>query len=65
MQEPSPRLSTQLDITKTSGENLWLDRGFTWLVLGFACVTVVLLIWITWIIFQNAQPAIEKFGVGF
>ena len=65
MQEPSSRSSTQIDITKTSGENLWLDRGFTWLVLGFACVTVVLLIWITWIIFQNAQPAIEKFGLGF
>jgi phosphate transport system permease protein len=60
----SPRLSA-LDITKTSGENPSLDRGFTWLVLGFAGVTVLLLFWISWIIFQNALPAIEKYGLGF
>lgn len=60
----SPRLSA-LDITKTSGENTSLDRGFTWLVLGFAGVTVLLLFWISWIIFQNALPAIEKYGLGF
>ncbi len=61
----APNLSAELDITKTSRENLWLDRGFTWLVFGFACATVILLFWISWVIFQNAQPAIEKFGLGF
>jgi phosphate transport system permease protein len=61
----APNLFAELDITKTSRENLWLDRGFTWLVFGFACATVILLFWISWVIFQNAQPAIEKFGLGF
>lgn len=60
----SPKLDI-LDITKSNGENTWLDQGFTWLVLGFASLTVILLLWISWIILQNAQPAIEKFGLGF
>lgn len=54
-----------LDITITGGENLWLDQGFTWLVRVFAFSSVVVLFWMSWIIFKNAQPAIQKFGLGF
>ena len=53
------------DITKTGGANFWLDQGFTWLVRVFAFGTVALLFWMSWVIFQNAQPAIQKFGIGF
>lgn len=53
------------DITITGGENLWLDQGFTWLVRVFAFSNVVVLFWMSWIILKNAQPAIQKFGLGF
>lgn len=57
--------SEDIDITNGSGQNLWLDQGFTWLVRGFAFGTVAVLFWISWIIFKNAQPAIQKYGLGF
>lgn len=60
-----PNLSADVDITKSSGKNIWLDQGFTWLVLGFSGITVGLLFWMSWIILQNAYPAIQKFGLGF
>ncbi len=71
MPEPSieaanrSKTKAELDLTTATRENLWLDQGFTWLVLGVACITVALLVWMSWVIFQNAQPAIEKFGLGF
>jgi len=71
MPEPSieaanrSKTKAELDLTSATRENLWLDQGFTWLVLGVACITVILLVWMSWVIFQNAQPAIEKFGLGF
>ncbi len=54
-----------LDITTVTGKNLWLDQGFTWLARGFAFGTVAVLFWMSWVIFQNALPAIQKFGLGF
>ena len=57
--------AAELDIITTAGENLWLDQGFNWLVRGFAFCTVAVLFWMTWVIFKNALPAIEKFGLGF
>ena len=53
-----------LDITKGK-ENLWLDQVFTWFVSGFAFVTVGILFWLSWTIFEKAQPAIQKYGLGF
>jgi phosphate transport system permease protein len=58
-------LPADLDITISTGENLWLDQAFSWLVRGFAFGTVAILFWMSWVIFQNAQPAIQKFGLGF
>jgi len=54
-----------IDLTAATGQNSWLDRGFTWLVYSFAFATVAVLFWMSWLIFQKAQPAIEKFGWGF
>ncbi len=54
-----------LDITIANGENVWLDQGFAWLVRSFAFGTVAVLFWMSWVIFQKAQPAIQKFGLGF
>lgn len=69
MQERSEQASNlarakNLDII-TGGENLWLDQGFTWLVRGFALSIVVLMLWLSWTIFEQAQPAIQKYGWGF
>ncbi len=54
-----------LDIRSHKGENVWLDSSFTLLVRTFATLTVILLLWMSWILFGQAQPAIEKFGISF
>ena len=61
----SPTGATVDLITTAGGENAWLDQGFTWLVRSFACGTVAVLFWMSWIIFKNAQPAIQKYGLDF
>jgi phosphate transport system permease protein len=55
----------KFDITSTGGTNFWLDKAFTWLVYVFTSLTVGLLFWISWIIFRQAQPAINEFGLKF
>ena len=57
--------SSDLDLTAVSGENLWLDQGFTWLAYGFACCTAIVLFWLSWVILQQALPAMGQFGLGF
>lgn len=59
------KATVDLNIATASKENLWIDQGFTWLVRGFAFGTVAVLFWMSWIIFKNAQPAVQKFGLGF
>ena len=61
---PNP-VNIDLDITNKKGENLSIDDGFIWLVRSFAFLTVALLFWISWVIFDKARPAIAKFGLGF
>ncbi|BAZ21880.1 phosphate ABC transporter, inner membrane subunit PstC [Kalymmatonema gypsitolerans NIES-4073] len=58
-------IDENIDITATSGKNFWIDQGFTRLVYVFAAVTVAVLFWMTLVVFQQALPAIQKFGVGF
>ena len=53
------------DLATVDPINHWLNKGFTGVVWIFACCTVVLLFWMSWIIFDKARPAIEKFGLGF
>lgn len=41
------------------------DYGFTSLVWVCALSIVIILAWITWIVFRDAEPAINKFGLSF
>jgi phosphate transport system permease protein len=63
----SPLSSTavDLDLTAANGETRWLDATFSWLVRGFALCTVAVLFWMGWVIFRQAFPAIQQFGLGF
>lgn len=54
-----------LDLTVTGGRNYWTNQAFKWLVCAFATVTVIVLFWMTLIVFKQARPAIDKFGFGF
>jgi len=60
----SSEVGTELDIL-TSENNAWLDQSFTWLVRGCALASVTILFWLSWTIFEKAQPAIQKYGPGF
>ncbi len=42
-----------------------VDSIFTALVWLFASSVLVILLWIAWIVFEDAQPAIKTFGLGF
>lgn len=63
-QKPSHQVGG-IDLTATGGKNFWTNQAFTFLVYGFALITVVILFWMTWIIFGQAKPAIDKFGFSF
>ncbi|MDJ0798744.1 MAG: phosphate ABC transporter permease subunit PstC [Calothrix sp. MO_167.B12] len=67
MTNPSRQVvnSGNIDITDTKGINFLLETGFNWLVHGFALLTVAVLFWMSWVIFQQAYPSIAKFGLGF
>ncbi|KAM3099148.1 phosphate ABC transporter permease subunit PstC [Phormidesmis sp. 146-35] len=43
----------------------WLDQGFARMVQGIALATVAILFWMGWVIFVEAKPAIQAFGLGF
>lgn len=55
----------KIDITSSQGINFVIDNIFTWVVRGFAVITVMVLFWMSLVIFQTAQPAMQKFGFGF
>ena len=55
----------EVDITASNALARNLDWGFKQLVWVCALAVGAILIWITWIVFQDAQPAIAKFGLGF
>lgn len=63
--EPVPNLNVGSDITTTNRWDLLLEQGFTWLVRGFAFGTVAVLFWMSWVISQEAWPAIQQFGLKF
>jgi len=54
-----------VNLANQDRHNSFIDQGFTWLVQGFAVSVVLVLGWMSWVIFRQAQPAIEKFGFGF
>lgn len=57
--------STEVDLTDTNGEGLWLESGFTIFVWAFALGTAGTLFWMSAIIFKDAWPAIHQFGLSF
>jgi phosphate transport system permease protein len=61
----SKNIDTELDLSTVSGQSLWLDQGFTWLVYGLAICTALVLVWLSYVIFEQAIPAIGEFGLGF
>jgi len=52
-------------IFHTDSTTLWVNHGFQWLVKGIAVLTIVVLGWMGWIIYEKAQIAIKTFGLGF
>jgi phosphate transport system permease protein len=52
-------------LTAHGGLNFRLDQVFTFLVYLFATITVAILFIMTWVIFQEAKPAVFQFGLGF
>jgi phosphate transport system permease protein len=66
---PSSKLSSsdlsEIDVMGIDGQASWLDGGFTWLARLFAFCTVAVLGWMTWVIFQQALPAIREYGLEF
>lgn len=67
--EQTPNSSYQpnieLDLTSGDGTSAWLEPAFTWLARIFAFGTVAVLLWLSWVIFKEAQPAIAFFGLNF
>lgn len=60
--QPNP---DEINLTAENGEDAWLDRGFTLIVWTCAWATVAVLFVMSWVIFKDAQPAIQAFGVKF
>lgn len=58
-------VDTNSTLTVTGGRNYWTNQAFTWFGYIFAAITVIILFWMSFIIFKQAQPAISKFGFGF
>ncbi|MDF5710431.1 MAG: phosphate ABC transporter permease subunit PstC [Nostoc sp. S4] len=54
-----------LSLIVISRRNFWFDQGFTRLVYFFGVVTFAVLFLMSWVIYQEALPAIKQFGVGF
>ncbi len=57
--------STEVDLTDTKGEGLWMESAFTIFVWGFAIATAGTLFWMSAIIFKDAWPAVSQFGLSF
>ncbi len=57
--------STEVNLTDTKGEGLWMESAFTIFVWGFAIATAGTLFWMSAIIFKDAWPAVSEFGLSF
>jgi phosphate transport system permease protein len=63
--EPIDSNLARVDITESQGASGLLNRIFTGLVWVCAASGIVFLCWIAWTVFQDARPAIARFGLGF
>lgn len=57
--------ASEFDLSETKGDKPWLDYGFTILVLLSALLIALILIWMIFVVGQQALPAIQQFGLGF
>lgn len=64
-QEPATDNELDTDLTSTKDEGVWLEHGFTGLVWIIALATAGVLFWISWVIYKDARPAVEEFGLPF
>jgi len=53
------------DLTQTQGSANSINTFFRWLVGLAAFSVVIVLLWLAWTVFNDARPAINKFGLGF
>ncbi|MEA5516282.1 phosphate ABC transporter permease subunit PstC, partial [Nodularia sp. UHCC 0506] len=60
-----PLNNENIELIAKDGIKGWFDQGFTWLVYAFAAITVAMLFVMSWIIFKEARPAIDMFGIEF
>jgi phosphate transport system permease protein len=63
--EPLPDTELDTDLTSTQGEGIWLEHSFTILVWALALFTAGVLFWMSWVIYKDARPAVEEFGLSF
>lgn len=67
--EPIPPLNPipqeEISISSKQDFSIWLDYLFTGVVWLFAFSGVIILLWMAWIVFGDATPAIETFGLKF
>jgi phosphate transport system permease protein len=56
---------TALEINQTPGEIKWLESIFNFFVWGFALASAGVLFWICLIVYRDAQPAIQAYGLSF
>lgn len=64
-QVPRHSDSVEINLTAPKVEGALFDQGFTLIAWVFALTTVALLFVMSWVIFQQAQPAIGAFGLKF
>ncbi|MGF1492553.1 MAG: phosphate ABC transporter permease subunit PstC [Microcoleaceae cyanobacterium] len=55
----------EIDLFSQTGMVQSADKGFTGLVWFFALTSAAILFWITFIVFKDAQPSIQEFGIPF
>ncbi|MBW4612142.1 MAG: phosphate ABC transporter permease subunit PstC [Desmonostoc vinosum HA7617-LM4] len=53
------------DLMASDAKDLWFNQGFTGLVYIFSVISVAVLFVMSWVIFQEARPALMQFGLGF
>ena len=63
--QPNSVVDDKDSIFAQDAKNLWLEEGFKWLVRAFAIFVVFMFVWMIFIIFGEARPAVVKFGLGF
>lgn len=62
---PAFMLDDSADITLGDGAQAAINNGFSWLVRLSAIASIVLLFWMAILVFEQASPAIQQYGLQF